>query len=55
MFRLSRVEVHYQLRIPEGKRAEAERALEVHELYCPVHQSIRQGFEVKWSAEVEEG
>lgn len=54
LMRVTSVQLRYRLRIPRGKRADADRALEIHERYCPVHQSIQQGFEVKWSAEVEE-
>jgi uncharacterized OsmC-like protein len=42
------------VKIPKGKRAEADRALALHENYCPVHQSIKKGFEVTWTADVEE-
>ena len=53
-FRLAAVSLRYKLRIPRGKKAEADRALANHENYCPVHMSIKKGFEVTWSAEVEE-
>jgi len=53
-FRLAAVSVRYRVKIPQGKRAEADRALEMHPAYCPVHQSIQQGFEVNISAEVSE-
>ncbi|MCL6481285.1 MAG: OsmC family protein [Firmicutes bacterium] len=55
LIRVTAVELRYKLKIPPGKRAEADRALEIHERYCPVHQSIKQGFEVKWSAAIQEG
>jgi len=48
------VHLRYRLKVPRAKRAEADRALEIHENHCPVHQSIRRGFEVGWSAEIEE-
>ncbi len=53
-FRIAAVNLKYRLKIPRGKRAEADRALALHENYCPVHQSIKKGFEVTWTAEVEE-
>ncbi len=53
-FRLTGVKLRYRLKIPRGKRAEADRALELHENYCPVHQTIRKGFRVSWSADIEE-
>lgn len=52
--RLTAVKLHYRLKIPRGKRAEADRALELHEGNCPVHQTIQRGFQVSWSAELEE-
>ena len=54
MFRVAAVKLRYRLKIPKGKKAETERALANHEDFCPVHQSIKQGFEVTWSADVVE-
>jgi len=54
MFRLAAVKLRYRLKIPRGKKAEADRALATHEDYCPVHQSIKKGFEVTWTADVQE-
>jgi uncharacterized OsmC-like protein len=48
------VRLLYRLTVPREKRAEAERALEFHESRCPVRQSIERGFEVHWSADIEE-
>ena len=53
-FRLESVNLRYHLKIPHGKRPETDRALEIHERYCPVHQSIKRGFEVTWSAAIDE-
>jgi uncharacterized OsmC-like protein len=52
--RVTGVSLRYRLRIPRGKRAEADRALEIHERNCPVHQSIKRGFELTWSADIQE-
>ena len=52
--RVTAVRLLYRMKIPRGKRAEADRALEIHERYCPVNQTIKQGFELTWAAEVEE-
>jgi len=51
---LSRVRLQYQLTVPRGKRAEAERALEVHPKGCPVYQSLQRGIQVEWSANIVE-
>ena len=42
------------LQDPQGKRAEAERALGVHEKGCPASQSVGRGINVEYSAEFEE-
>ena len=52
--RLTAVKVRYRLRIPRGKRDDTARAIDLHARFCPVHQSIRQGFDVSWSADIEE-
>ena len=53
--RVTAVKLRYRMKIQPGKRAEADRALELHEHNCPLHQSIQKGFEVTWSADIEEG
>ena len=52
--RIAAVKLRYRLKIPREKRGEANRALELHERNCPVHQSIQRGFEVTWSADIVE-
>lgn len=54
LFWLASVKLSYKLKIPKGKRAEAERALAHHENHCPVNMSIKKGIEVTWSADIEE-
>ena len=54
LFRIAAVNLRYRIKIPKGKRAEADRALAKHEDFCPVHQSIKKGFEVTWKADIEE-
>jgi uncharacterized OsmC-like protein len=51
---LTRIKVHYTLRIPAGTRETVERALEVHEQGCPVAQSLERGIAVEWDSRVEE-
>ena len=48
------IRVRYTCKIPKGKRAEAERALGVHEKGCPASQSVRRGINVEYTAEFEE-
>jgi len=50
--RITRVKVHYTVKVPKGKKDAAERALEIHEQHCPVSQSVRRGIEVEFDGEV---
>ncbi len=50
--RITRVKVHYTLKVPLGKKAQAERAIEIHEQHCPVSQSVRRGIEIEFDGEV---
>ena len=54
MFLIDSVHVGYQVTIPAGRRAETDRALASHESHCPVHESIKRGFPITWSAEIKE-
>ncbi|HEV8438688.1 MAG TPA: OsmC family protein [Methylomirabilota bacterium] len=51
---LTRIRVKYRLQIPKGKRAEAERALSLHDSRCPVSQSVQRGIKVEYSADITE-
>ena len=51
---LTRIRIKYRLTIPKGKRAEAERALALHESRCPVSQSVQRGIQVEYSADITE-
>jgi uncharacterized OsmC-like protein len=51
---LTRVHIKYRLKIPQGKREQAERALSLHHSRCPVSQSVERGIRVEWSAEIAE-
>ena len=51
---ITTIRVRYTCKIPKGKRAEAERALAVHEKGCPASQSVQRGIKVEYSAEFEE-
>lgn len=51
---ITKIKVHYKVKIPKGKREEAERAIEVHEKGCPASQSVQRGIAVEWDGEIEE-
>lgn len=54
VLRLTKVHMKYRLKIPKGKREQAERALALHHSRCPVSQSVERGIRVEWSAEITE-
>jgi organic hydroperoxide reductase OsmC/OhrA len=52
---LTRIHVHYTIRLPEGADREAvDRALASHVDKCPTAQSIKESVAVDWTADVEE-
>jgi uncharacterized OsmC-like protein len=51
---VTRIKVHYKVRVPNGKREEALRAIEVHEKGCPASQSVKRGIAIEWDGHVEE-
>lgn len=51
---ITRIKVHYKVRVPKGKREEALRAIEVHERGCPASQSVQRGIRIEWDGDVEE-
>ncbi|MEE8200837.1 MAG: OsmC family protein [Candidatus Acidoferrales bacterium] len=52
--RITRIKVHYHLKVPRGKKAEAERAIGIHEQHCPVSQSVRRGIDIEFDGTVTE-
>ena len=52
--RITEIAIHYDLTIPAGKRAEAERALQVHPQGCPAHESVKDAIKVTWTADIKE-
>jgi len=54
VIKITRIRVHYRIRLPRGKKAEAERALDVHERGCPAAMSVKGCIGIEWSADFEE-
>lgn len=52
MILLSRVRLTYHVKVPRGKRADAERAVAVHHQGCPVYQSLQRGIAIEWNADI---
>ena len=54
VMKITRIRVHYNIKLPAGKREEAERALDVHERACPAAMSVKGAIDVAWTADFEE-
>ncbi len=51
---LTRIEIEYRLRIPDGTRDVVDWALELHQSKCPTAATLRGAVDVTWTAEIEE-
>jgi uncharacterized OsmC-like protein len=51
---LTRIHLHYTLRIPAGTREAVDRALARHREKCPTAASLRGAVEVDWTADIAE-
>ncbi len=51
---ITKIKVHYRVRVPKGKREDALRTIEVHEKGCPASQSVQRGIAIEWDGEVVE-
>lgn len=51
---LTRIDVHYRLRIPAESRETVDRALERHQSKCPTAATLAGAVEVRWTADIEE-
>lgn len=54
VLRITEIRVAYELRVPAGKRAAAERAVATHEQKCPAATSVRGCIPIRISAEIVE-
>jgi uncharacterized OsmC-like protein len=54
VIRVTRMRVKYHLKIPAGKRPEAERAIAVHESRCPAAVTLRGAVAIEYSSQIEE-
>lgn len=54
VIRITRIRVKYHLKIPQGKREAAERAIATHERKCPAAMSVKGAIQLEYSAEIEE-
>jgi uncharacterized OsmC-like protein len=54
VIRISRMRVKYHLKIPAGKRPEAERALQTHPSRCPAAVTLGSAVAIEYSWEIQE-
>jgi uncharacterized OsmC-like protein len=52
--RITRIRLHYRVKIPAGTREKVDRLLEVYAEKCPAYQSVKGCIDCSWDAEVEE-
>src|SRR5438046_4906250 len=53
--RIKSIHVHYELTVPADAREAAERALALHPLGCPAHQSVKDAIDITWDAALRAG
>ena len=53
--RIKSINLHYDLAVPEDAREATERALELHPLGCPAHQSVKDASAITWDATLRAG
>ena len=51
---IQRIRVTYHIKIPQGKRPEAERAVATHERKCPAATSVRGCIHIQYSSDIVE-
>ncbi len=51
---VTKIVVRYHVKVPAGKREEAERAIGIHEKGCPASQSVQRGIAIEYSGTIEE-
>ncbi|WP_342750496.1 OsmC family protein [Alteribacillus bidgolensis] len=54
VLKITKIQCHYDLKIPKGKREAAERVLNVFETKCPVAQTLKGCVEFEHSWTIEE-
>ena len=53
--RIKSIHVHYDLAVPPEAREATERALALHPIGCPAHQSVKDAIAITWDATVRVG
>jgi uncharacterized OsmC-like protein len=51
---LTKIDIHYELRVPAGSRETVDRALSRHQEKCPTARSLAPAVAITWTADIEE-
>jgi uncharacterized OsmC-like protein len=54
VLRITKIRLRYRMKIPQGKREAAEKALAAYSKNCPAYQSIKECIDCSWTLEMEE-
>ena len=54
VLRITAIRVHYELKVPAGKREVAQRAVDTHEKKCPAATSVRGCIPITITADIVE-
>ena len=54
VLKITKIRLHYRLKIPAGSREKVDRALESYAEKCPAYQSVKGCIDCSWNVEVEE-
>jgi uncharacterized OsmC-like protein len=54
IIQLTRIDIHYTLRIPAGTREAVDRALGRHQEKCPTARSLAGAVQIGWTADISE-
>jgi uncharacterized OsmC-like protein len=54
VLKITRIRLHYRLKIPPGTREKLDRALGSYAEKCPAYQSVKGCIECSWDAAIEE-
>ena len=55
VLRITRIRLHYRLKVPAASREKVDRVLASYAEQCPTYQSVKGCMECSWEAEIEEG
>jgi uncharacterized OsmC-like protein len=55
VMRITKIRLHYRLKVPPGSREKVDRVLASYAEQCPAYQSVKGCIECSWEEEIEEG